>query len=320
MCAAHRRRAETEVLPQANGGSIQAASMVSAREGTGLADLGALADSPGEWHVVRSGSEAARSSLSASRGWLRRHRTVLLSVAFLALILAAWQVCASATLVNPLYTSSPERIAVALYHFLPTGASLEDLRVSGAEFGIGLGLSIVSGVLFGLLLGRYAVLEETTSLSLNIFYSMPLIALAPILVLWFGIGLASKVAVVFTASFFPILITTQSGVRNVDPTLVDLSRSYGAREVQIWRTVLLPGAVPSIVTGIRLGMVMALIGVIVGEFISSSAGIGYLVSVAANNFNIDLVFVGLTIIAIVAGILTFVLRMVERRFNKWRTQ
>jgi ABC-type nitrate/sulfonate/bicarbonate transport system permease component len=288
-------------------------------EGPGrLTDLAALPE--GQWHVLRSGGNASRQSVPRAPAWLARHRAAVLSVAFLILILAAWQLCASLHLADPIYTSSPQRIAVALYHFLPTHAALEDLEVSGVEFGAGLGLAIVGGVSFGLLLGRYPVLDETTSLSLNIFYSMPLIALAPILVLWFGIGVPSKIAVVFTASFFPILLTTQSGVRNVDRTLVDLARSYRASEVQIWRTVLLPGAVPSIVTGIRLGMVMALIGVVVGEFIASSAGLGYLVSVAANNFNIDLLFVGLTIIAIAAMILTFVLRSVERRFNKWRTQ
>lgn len=284
----------------------------------GLADLSQLPAT--EWQVLRSDSPHTVESPQRQRGWLRQHRATLLSIVFLILIFAAWQICASLSVVDPIYTSSPWRIVVALYHFIPTHEAAEDVRVSGTEFGIGLGLSIVAGVTFGLLLGRYPVLDETTSLSLNIFYSMPLIALAPILVLWFGIGLESKVAVVFTASFFPILLTTQTGVKNVDVTLVELARSYNADEFQVWRTVLLPGAVPSIVTGVRLGMVMGLIGVVVGEFISSSAGLGYLVSVAANNFNIDLLFVGLTIIASAALILTFALRAVERHFSRWRTQ
>jgi ABC-type nitrate/sulfonate/bicarbonate transport system permease component len=251
-------------------------------------------------------------------GWLRRARSPLLSVGFVVFVLAMWQLSAALHWVNPLYSSSPKEIIVRAYHFLPSSEGLNDMKVSAEEFAVGIACSIVVGVVFGLLMGWYTVLEETLGLALNIFYSLPLVALAPIVVLWFGIGLISKIVVVFVASLFPILVSTLSGVKNVDRTLVNVARSYNASRLDLWRTILLPAAVPSVITGIRLGMATGLIGVVVGEFISAQAGIGFLISQAANNFNTDLMFVGLLILAVVSVILTFVLRAVERRFNRWR--
>ncbi len=249
---------------------------------------------------------------------LRKWRSPALSTGFVLLVLAMWQVSAALKWFNPLYTSSPKAVLISAYHFIPSAEGLTDMRVSGEEFATGLLMAIVVGVGLGLLMGWYSLLEETLNLALNIFYSLPLVALAPIIVLWFGIGIASKVVVVFVASLFPILVSTLTGVKNVDRSLLNLARSCNASRSQIWRTILLPGAVPSIVTGVRLGMATALIGVVVGEFIASSAGIGYLVSQAANNFNIDLLFVGLLIIAVASVVLTVVLKAVERHFNKWR--
>jgi NitT/TauT family transport system permease protein len=248
----------------------------------------------------------------------RRWRSPLLSTAFVLVVLALWQLAAQLKWVNPLYTSSPKAVLISAYHFIPSSEGLTDMGVSGEEFVIGLALAIVVGVGLGLLMGWYVLIEETLNLALNIFYSLPLVALAPIIVLWFGIGIASKVAVVFVASLFPILVSTLTGVKSVDRTLLNVARSCNATQPQIWRTILLPGAVPSIITGIRLGMATALVGVVVGEFIASEAGIGYLVSQAANNFNIDLLFVGLLILAVVSVILTVILKAVERHFSKWR--
>ncbi|HVQ92416.1 MAG TPA: ABC transporter permease [Mycobacteriales bacterium] len=249
---------------------------------------------------------------------LRQARSPLLSVGFVLLVIAAWQLAATLNWVNPLYSSSPKQVVVSAYHFLPSAEGRNDMKVSAQEYGVGIACSIVVGVVLGLLMGWYSVLEETLGLALNIFYSLPLVALAPLIVLWFGIGLISKMVVVFVASLFPILVSTLSGVKNVDRTLVNVARSYNASRLNMWRTILLPAAVPSVITGIRLGMATGLIGVVVGEFISAQAGIGFLISQAANNFNTDLMFVGLLFLAVVSVILTFGLRAVERRFNRWK--
>jgi NitT/TauT family transport system permease protein len=251
---------------------------------------------------------------------VHRLRAPVLAVGLVVIVIAAWQLSVSLGWVNRIYTSEPSTIAVAAWHFLPSSAGLQDMATSGEELVIGFGLSIIVGVALGLLMGRYVLLEEATSLGLNIFYSLPLLALAPILVLWFGIGIESKVVVVFLASLFPILVSTLTGVKNVDSSLKDMARSYRANDLQMWLTVLLPASLPSILSGIRIGMAGALVGVVVGEFISSSSGIGFLISQSANNFNITDMFVGLLILAVVSLILTVILRRLDSHFSKWRTR
>jgi ABC-type nitrate/sulfonate/bicarbonate transport system permease component len=251
---------------------------------------------------------------------VRRLRAPILAVGLVVIVIAAWQLSVSLGWVNRIYTSEPSTIAVAASHFIPSSAGLQDMATSGEELLIGFGLSIVVGVVLGLLMGRYVLLEEATSLGLNIFYSLPLLALAPILVLWFGIGIESKIVVVFLASLFPILVSTLTGVKNVDSSLKDMARSYRANDIQMWLTVLLPASLPSILSGIRIGMAGALVGVVVGEFISSSSGIGFLISQSANNFNITDMFVGLLILAVVSLILTVILRRLDSHFSKWRTR
>jgi NitT/TauT family transport system permease protein len=251
---------------------------------------------------------------------LRRLRAPILAVGLVVIIIAAWQLSVSQGWVNRTYTSEPSTIAIAAWHFIPSSAGLVDMGTSGEELLIGFALSIIVGVTLGLLMGRYVLLEEATSLGLNIFYSLPLLALAPIIVLWFGIGIESKIVVVFLASLFPILVSTLTGVKNVDSSLKDMARSYRANDIQMWLTVLLPASLPSILSGIRIGMAGALVGVVVGEFISSSAGIGFLISQSANNFNITDMFVGLLILAVVSLILTVILRRLDRHFSKWRTR
>lgn len=267
--------------------------------------------------VRQQSIEHVRPVAPRRRGFAR-WRSPILSTAFVALILAAWQLSADFKWIDPIYTSSPSSVIAMSYHFIPSSTALNDMRVSGEELVIGFGLSIITGVTLGLLMGRYVILEETGNLALNMFYSLPLLALAPIIVLWFGLGIGSKVVVVFVASLFPILVSTLTGVKGVDRTLKDMARSFNAKETQTWTTVLLPSAVPSIVSGIRLGMAGALVGVVVGEFIASSAGVGFLISQAADNFNITLLFVGLLIISVVSLIMTIGLKRLDRYFSKWR--
>jgi ABC-type nitrate/sulfonate/bicarbonate transport system permease component len=263
---------------------------------------------------------AATNGANSFAQRVRRLRAPIMATGLVVLIIAAWQLSVSLGWVASTYTSEPSQIIVSAYHFIPSSAGLQDMATSGEELVIGFGLSIVVGVTLGLLMGRYALLEEATSLSLNIFYSLPLLALAPIIVLWFGIGIESKIVVVFLASLFPILVSTLTGVKNVDSTLKDMARSYRANDVQMWLTILLPASLPSILSGIRIGMAGALVGVVVGEFISSSSGIGFLISQSANNFNITLMFVGLLVLAVASLILTVILKKLDSHFSKWRTR
>jgi ABC-type nitrate/sulfonate/bicarbonate transport system permease component len=151
-------------------------------------------------------------------------------------------------------------------------------------------------------------------------YATPVIGLAPLFIIWFGIGINSKIAVVFLLAILPIIINTESGIRTVDPHLIETARAFSARRSQIFLKVLLPGALPQIVTGLRLGVGRGLLGVVAGELFAAQAGLGYLIVASSQLFNPAGVFVGITALAF-AGILSMVLlRRLERKLAPWRTE
>lgn len=248
----------------------------------------------------------------------RRHRRPLLGLLGLILILGAWQICGVYGIVNPVYTSYPSQIAIALKRYLDGGGGLYAVQVSAIEFGIGLGLSLTVGLLAGMAIGWWSWLDELFDPLINAGQAMPLIALVPLLVIWFGIGTESKVAVVFLASIFPILINTISGVKTTDKQLVMVAQSFKATRLQIFRTVVVPGATPSIVTGIRLGIGLGMIGMVVGQLIASTAGIGYTMELAGENLQTSTMFAALFLVSIAAVILMQGVRYVERRVERWR--
>src|SRR5262249_40577381 len=137
--------------------------------------------------------------------------------------------------------------------------------------------------------------------------------------IWFGIGIYSKVAVIFLGAFFPITISTMAGIRSLDPLLLQAARSFGARDAQIFRTIALPGSVPFILTGLRLGVGHALVGVVVGaELIAAQHGIGKRMSDAFTTFNMPTGFAALIMIAATGVVLTVAIQRLERRFDAWR--
>jgi ABC-type nitrate/sulfonate/bicarbonate transport system permease component len=233
-------------------------------------------------------------------------------------VLAAWQLCAELRVVNPAYTSDPSSIAVAAKQYFDGGGGWYALEISATEFGVGFALSLVVGLLLGMAMGWWRWLEFLVDPLVNFGYAAPRIALVPLLVVWFGIGTPSKVAVVFLSAVFPIIINTMSGVKTADASLVRVARSFNAPSLQVFRTVALPGALPSIVTGIRLGIGQGLIGMVVGELIASTAGLGYTIETAGNNFQTSLMFVAVVIVSGIGVVLTQSLRTVERRLDRWR--
>ncbi|HYX91087.1 MAG TPA: ABC transporter permease [Myxococcaceae bacterium] len=235
-------------------------------------------------------------------------------IAFLVL----WELSIVLGWINPLFTSSPRRIVVTAIELFRGGAIYRDLLVSGAELLAGYTLAVLVAIPLGIGMGWYRRMSAALEPFVTALYATPRIALLPLIVIWFGIGLGSKIAIIFLGAIFPILVNTITGVRTVDRDLVRVARSLCAGDWQLFRTVVLPSAVPLILTGLRLGLGHALVGIVVGELYAATAGIGFMIAVAGSSFQTDKVMVGILIISVAGVLMTHLLRMVERRFERWR--
>jgi NitT/TauT family transport system permease protein len=261
---------------------------------------------------VESEDLAPRSSFFA-----RQESTILGTISVVS-FLFFWEYAVHAKWVNAIFTSSPLRIIAAGTNMVKEGTIWQDMATSGLEFGLGFGLATIIGVPMGILMGWYRRLNAVFEPFVNALYATPRIALLPLIVIWFGIDLGSKVAIVFLSTVFPILVNTMVGIRTVDRDFVKVARSFGASDRQLFLTVALPSSVPFLLTGLRLGLGHALIGIVVGEMYGATSGIGYMMSIAGATFQTDRVMVGIIIIAASGMIMTQMLKMIEMRFEKWR--
>ncbi len=262
-----------------------------------------------------------RRSVVKPKRW-KRYEATAVGVLSVVLVLTTWQLVANARLVPPLFLPGPYEIAqafVKLFSDTRTDIWL-DLSTSGQEMALGYGMAVALGLALGILMGWYTRFQYALDPYVNFFYSTPRIVLVPIFIIWFGIGWQSKVAVIFLGALFPIIINTMAGVRNTDGALLKVAKSFGASEALIFRRVVLPGAVPFILTGFRLGVGHALTGVVVGELIAAEHGIGKLISDAGVTFQTPKMFAGVVFIAGTGMLLTWLLQRVENRFQSWRPQ
>lgn len=247
------------------------------------------------------------------------HRHWILSLAGAVAFLALWQVASQSGWVNATFVPPPTSVAQAFIELARAGTLGRDALISGYEYAAGFSLAVGAGIVIGTLIGCYDVFASLTDSVVSAFYATPRVALLPVIVLLFGVGTASKVVIVFLAAVFPILINTAAGLRNVDPQLVRAARSFGAGDGQLFRTVSLPAAVPFVLTGLRLGVGSALIGVVVGELYAANAGIGYLIAVGGQTLQMAQAFVGIVVIAAAGIVFMAVLQAIERRFDGWRS-
>ncbi len=220
--------------------------------------------------------------------------------------------------INPIFLSSPTAIVKTGARLFATGEIWKDLRVSGLEFVVGFLLSVAVGVPLGLAAGWYRKFYYAVEPFLSALNATPRVALLPLIIIWVGIGVWSKITVIFLGAFFPICINALAGVRTTDARLLKVARSFGASERQIFRDIILPGSVPFFLIGLRLGVGRAMIGVVVGELYAATAGIGFMITVAGATFQTDKVFVGVMIIAFAAILMIEGLTRLERRFDTWR--
>jgi NitT/TauT family transport system permease protein len=247
-------------------------------------------------------------------------RQRLIGTVAVVLFMLAWEGFVRYGLVNPMFTSSPTRIVSMFIKMVQEGAMAKDLRVSGVEFAAGYLMAVGVGIPVGVAMGWYRDVEAALQPFVAALYSTPRIALVPLFIIWLGIGIWSKIALVFLVTVFQILISTEAGVHAADESLIRTARSFGANDRQIFTSVVLPGAVPFLIAGLRLGLGQAIIGIVVGELYAATAGIGYEIAVAGETFQIDRVFVGIVILATAGIVMMWALRQVERRFESWRPQ
>src|ERR1043165_6973506 len=250
--------------------------------------------------------------------YLNQERKILGTVS-VAIFLTIWELCGNTfQLINPMFMSAPSLIFKAAVQLFASGEIWNDLYVSGIEFAWGYFLSVVVAIPFGIAIGWYKRFAYVCDPFVNAMNATPRVALLPLVIIWLGIGILSKVGIIFLGAVFPLLINPRDGVKTTPANLLTAARSFGASEWQIFRSVVLPSTVPFILTGLRLAIGRALIGVMVGELYAATAGIGFMITVAGATFQTGKVFVGVLIFAITGMIMTDIVDRYEHRFDKWR--
>lgn len=265
---------------------------------------------------------ASASPDNQSRGdrpsLLRRRYTNIVGFLAVVIFLGAWQWASDTKLINPLFFSSPSRIWRELGSLISTGQLWPNVWISAQEFAWGFLIAIVIAIPLGFVIGWYRPVQAVFSPFVTFLNSVPRVALLPLLIIWVGIGIDLKIAVVLLGALIAILINTITGIQSLDQQLITMARSFGASDFKIFRTIALPGSVPYILSGLRVGLGHALTGVVVGELYASTSGVGHLIAVAGNTFQTDLVFAGIVIIAIFGLVSTWIITRLEQHFQSWR--
>ena len=234
----------------------------------------------------------------------------------LALILLVWELVGPT--IDPIFFTYPSKIAQAFVTLVMNGELPYYLLQSLEVLLYGLGFAILIGIPLAVAMARLPKLDWALDLPLTAFYATPMVALVPILVLWFGIYLTAKVIVVFLFAVFPIIINTYQGVRECDKNLLEVAKSFRSTERGMWQDVLLPFALPYIAAGIRLAIGRGLVGMVIAEFYTTISGLGFMVTKYANVFEMDKTFVPVITLMILGVTLTAVLKSLERRIAPWR--
>jgi len=248
----------------------------------------------------------------------RIHEKYVYGAVAIVVALGLWQLVATLRIKPAIVLPGPADVVDAFRQLFSTSAIWADLLTSGEELLYGLVLATVIGLPLGLVIGWYRRLSYVLNPFVTFLYATPRIALTPLLIIWLGIGSSSKIAIVFLMAVFPILINAATGVQSLDPAILRVARCFGAGDLQIFRTIALPGSVPFVISGLRLAVGQALIGVFVAELSGATSGVGVLMNTAGQQFQTSVVFAGLFIFAFTGVLLTGLLRRVERHYAAWR--
>ncbi len=231
--------------------------------------------------------------------------------------LALWELISRYLVANALFLAAPSEIVVAIFRLAASGELWHHIGVSAAEFALGYVIASVLGIALGLAMASSVSVKQALQPWVSGLYATPTIALAPLFILWFGIGIWSKVIVVISLVLFPVTINTEAGLRTTSERLIEMLRSFGATRRQIFLKVSLPSALPFILAGLKLGIGRGLIAVVVAELFGSRAGLGRLISQSADAFNMPDLFAGVVILALAGIVLTAGFGWLETKLVPW---
>lgn len=257
-------------------------------------------------------SSAARISWKFSLKWAER-------LACLLLFFSLWELLPRIGLVSSAFLSPPSDVLAAIVKLVQTGQLNKHIIASLQRSLAGLTLAVFFGVGLGLLMGVVRRFEAFVDPLLQLFRQVSALALFPVFLLFFGIGEASKIAIIFWAAFWPVLLNTISGVKQVEKLLIHSALSMGASRGFIFFKVILPAAAPSIFTGIRLAGAYSITALVAAEMIGSHAGLGFLTLNSQEIFQIPSMYAGIVLLAVLGLALNYVLALLEKRLTRWRS-
>jgi NitT/TauT family transport system permease protein len=231
--------------------------------------------------------------------------------------LLLWEFVSRILIANQLFLAAPSQIVYAIYTLARTGELERHIAISAVEFAIGYVIAAAIGIAFGFGMANSVRCKQALQPWISGFYATPTIALAPLFILWLGIGIWSKVLVVIFLVLFPVTINTEAGLRTTSERLIEMLKSFGASRSQIFFKVSLPSALPFILAGLKLGIGRGLIGVVVAELFGSRAGLGRLISQSADAFNMPELFAGVIVLAVAGIAMTAGFGWLEKRLVPW---
>lgn len=249
---------------------------------------------------------------------LARVRLHLLRLVVAVVALGLWQGAVMLRWLDPFFVSSPVQIGQFLIRFIAGGEIWINLWVTLMATLLGYLIGSTVGIVAGVALARFGALDSILNPFLTALNALPRVALAPLFLLWFGLGITSKVALAVSLVVFILLINTRAGIKNVDPDIVTVSRLLGATQRQLFQKVILPATVPSIAAGLQLAVIYSLLGVVVGEMIASESGLGQRIAFYSTQFNTAGVLGTLVVLALIASALNGMTLATERRLLRWQ--
>jgi len=249
----------------------------------------------------------------------RGHLTpALIRLGSLVVVLVVWEIYGRS--VNPVLFTYPTAVFQAFVELTTSGELWQYLQQSILVLLFGFASAVLVGIPLGVAMARYKWLDYAIDTYINALYSMPMVAIVPLLVLWFGFDLKAKTVVVFLFCLFPVLISTYQGVKSVDPRLLEVARSFRSGEAQLWSDLIIPSALPFIIAGLRLAIGRGLVGLVIAEFYTSIAGLGYMIVKYANSFQTDKLFVPIVVLMVLGVVLMEALKQLQGRMAPWLRQ